>query len=458
MTPSIARLTRQAAQQVRAALARGTTDGDLEATRIITALKTSPHTSGYQIKGLSKPISPRLPLHVRVHVFIRQRGTNDARHALHNLMESGVRVRGKTIQAVFSRVLAEAEVTRSITPIYPVAHHPLPKSDPRVLMDLRTAQALQILNDCRRLYHPRSPSMFLDLIAMLLRQHEMVLATQVFEVMVTDFRLRLRLAETLEALGTKSLGEEVSYAELTAMKRRYRHLSSERLTPSIGTLNLICNSMQRRFWALRCIGSPLGAPMQSLVILATLLDRGDISFAEISILLKFMCLSIRMQPTMVWVDDGSEQRFIQGTTYLNELLKSVIGDLPIRERAQKNDSVDDPFTRPLAVESYNELLRYTIKYHPVELAQKVIQHMLTVEVINAETHGILTESSKTEDVASPTQRVQLFRLLNRNSPTTTPRPRVVTQATMNKAPEGVVQSASNNEVLTEILTSENANR
>jgi len=266
-----------------------------------------------------------------------------------------------------------------------------------------------------------------------LRQHEMIHAAQVFEVMVTDVRLRAELADTLEALlGDEESLAKIPYAEFNDMKRRFRHLSSERLTPSKGAFNLICDRVQNRCWALRRAGSPIGTPMQSLVILATLLNRGDISFTGIDILLKFMCLSIRFPPTNVWVDDGPEQRLVEGTAYLEELLKSFIEDLPKRERAQKSDPVHEPCTRPLTVESYNELLRYTIKYHSVELAQQVLRHMLAVEVVNAETHGILAESSDAEDVASPAQRAQLFTLLNRNSPTTMPRPKVATRVAMHR--------------------------
>ncbi|CAA7259568.1 unnamed protein product [Cyclocybe aegerita] len=326
-----------------AGLARGATE--LASLRSMDHFKAAAAT-------FTKDVSPRLPSHALLHGLIRLNMAQKAANLSEQMMRAGIRVRCRTLEAIYSSLAQTSNHTAAIrTPMQFSLH-----SD--TVLNLRSSMAkdtssqfaIRLLMLARQSRQRRSHNMFKTLIKLCILNGEIIVGSLLFGTLVRDWQAR----------------QLSNYPTVPAQCETPR--------PVHNRLKEICSAVDHTFSKHRGEASKADfqEALQALANLAVLLDRQLIPFKHITPLLCSLRNCPRA-PNMVWIPDkdGTPRR-VQAYAYFHEILARLIERLPTHDPMPPNEKMLPRLDRM----SYNTLLHYSLLHRrSMTLAERVLDHM-----------------------------------------------------------------------------------
>ncbi|KDR74508.1 hypothetical protein GALMADRAFT_250501 [Galerina marginata CBS 339.88] len=311
--------------------------------------------------AFTNDVSPRLPSHTLLHGLIRQRMLDKASTLAGQMMASGMRVRCKTLDAIFLGLAQMSGAESNGTQAPPLTASVSEGIDilhlrPSMSSDTGTKFALRLLSLARQSRQRRSHNMFKTLMTLCIINGEIIIASLLFGFLLRDWQAR-----ELKKLDTPSTHE-------TPLPVRNR-------MKEICTLvdQALATDQQDEYSQLEFKSS-----LQALANLAHLLDQRLIPFNNITPLL---CSLYSCPRTLdqVWIPDkDGTPRQVEAYPYFHDVLVRLIHSLPTRNPVHDSDlpSYYGHMLPPLDRASYNTLLHYSLRHrHSAPLAEKVLHHM-----------------------------------------------------------------------------------
>jgi pentatricopeptide repeat protein len=368
---------------------RGTTD----ASEKPRCLRQSRQNFESVTINFGREVSPRLSSHALLHGLVRIGLTKKAYKLAELMMESGIRLRSRTLEAVILRLAPDSSASTGTSGgIIRALRTMLNRPDilmlrPSMLDDEGTRYALKLLLEARNSRHRRTEGMYNALISACLFNGEIIVASLIFGLVVKDWQLRKSLTARVNTVTQSEVDEQ-----LVNDKARYDHLRSESVFPSRSSMYSMLSSIDATMvqggegetfrWTFR-------AALQALANLAMLLDNRQIPFPEIAPLIRALYNCPRVEDEIWIFDKKGRPKQIRAYPYFHGVLKRLIGSLPARrppriimnpEIASTLPSLDlkryEDMLPPLDLPGYNNLLHYALRqrFSP-GLANKILNHM-----------------------------------------------------------------------------------
>lgn len=363
------------------------------------------HKSWDAVKHIHCPpgISPRLPAHALLHGLVRIGMSQQASTLATAMMNSGIRVHGKTLGRIVDELAKAATVKNASSNASDarLRHHMenlLGTSEiltlkPSMSSDPHTAFALELLHAARRSRSQRTGAMFNTLITLCLINGEIIVASLLLGILVKDWELR---SQVLTRMSTPPASETPEVAPSSEkLDKTYRYsLSTKTLRPTPGMLKAIMTPIQERLDR----ATPDDADtlefqeaLQSLAILASFVNERQLPFPQLSSVIRALA-RCPMVENWIWITGREGPVRVPAYHYFHDVLLRLIRSLPTRappkrtvslRHANKIASIQfkplDPAHRmqpPLDSPSYNTLMHYALRnrFSP-KLAQQVYEHM-----------------------------------------------------------------------------------
>ncbi|KAF9449556.1 hypothetical protein P691DRAFT_547520 [Macrolepiota fuliginosa MF-IS2] len=378
-------------------------------------------------------VSPRLPAHALLHGLVRIGMPQQASELATTMMNTGIRVNGKTLTAILNGLTKAATVKNASSNASDarLKHHiesllgtsKILTLKSSMTSDPNTAFALELLHAARESGSRRTGAMFNTLITLCLINGEIIVASLLFGALVKDWEAR---SQTLTRMTTPP---EAPQDQLPSEEfdRAYRYsLLTNTLQPTPGMLKAITVHIQERL--ARATPDDGDTPefqeaLQSLAILASLVDERQLPFPQLSGIIKTLA-QCPMTGNWVWVTSHDKTTHTPAYRYFHKILIRLTASLPTKspsrhavvgKRLNRPASIRfkliDPIQRmqpPLDHHSYNTLMHYALqsRFSP-KLAKQVYEH-LTVKrdpplPANQDTFNILFRSAalyKRRDIIS----------------------------------------------------------
>ncbi|PPQ81082.1 hypothetical protein CVT25_014545 [Psilocybe cyanescens] len=326
-------------------------------------------------------VSPRLPSHSLLHGLVRLGMADKAVNLAHQMMSAGIRLRSKTVEAIYSG-LVQAALAQSDGIAKTLPMHAALKSPEILTLNLLDSQAnfaIRLLGLARESGQRRSDNMFKLLVTLCIINGEIILASLIFGILVRDWQAR-----TLQAKETHATPEPTQSHMMEVCFLANEYLSSDTKT--------VHGKLQFQ------------SGLQALAILANLLDRRLIRFPDVSSLI----YSLHHCPHTleeVWIpgDDGTPER-VQAFGYFQQVLERSIDSL-------WSNTFHEPqppfYTRPTPrydavardLTSVNALLDYALHHqYSIPQALKIWRYMIDMQYEPTEyTHVILEKAGQALD-------------------------------------------------------------
>ncbi|KAG6919499.1 hypothetical protein DXG01_005088 [Tephrocybe rancida] len=351
----------------------------------------------------NQKVNPRLASHALVHGLIRRNQLKDAAHLAVSMMQYGMRVHTRTLDAVMNTLEPNYFSKKSsVKSTMPPNFIPNPKSlgDLAPMAQHATSRlALEIFTVARKTGQGDTRGLFATLLAICLLNAEIVLACLVFGTTIKEFYHPPPCPE----------GDTAS-TTWNADKYGPRSLL---FLPTWGHLNYILAPMTDYFRyvvTLRTTSpefeqSALDANLQALAILANLLDFRQLHLSTISSLLALMYSTPRVDAEVWVMDKGGNNRQVVAFAYFHDVLVRLI-ESPPGSRTSSNKKSTRAFTPPLGLKSSNTLLHYALRHcQSPDLGNKVIVHLTEARklALDQTTYNILLRSGtlmRDNDLAS----------------------------------------------------------
>lgn len=379
---SAARLSRIACNAIHLALRSpvgGLEDAHLIVNSLrISALRNDPLRSS-ELKldllngtiDFGREVSPRLSSHALLHGLLRIGHTDQVAGLATTMMEAGIRLNSKTLEAIFHAALPPSQKNRLPQPAKPAQPFNVMLNNSRLsdlstmTLNKSTCDALLLLGAARNTHHGRTRGMFGTLIAICLINGEIILASLLFGFLVKDWQLKKSLAVRLhEAKGMES---DKSSTKGQVDDKHYR------VFPTSTWLKQILSPINH---ALSSDGDDeafhlsFTSALQALAYLAVLLDHRQLPFANVTSLIRSLYSCPRVDEE-VWIvnREGQLQR-VKAYPYFHGVLQRLVGTLSTGKNRQGGMLCD------LDLASLNALLHYTLRHRlsPAP-AEVILQHM-----------------------------------------------------------------------------------
>jgi hypothetical protein len=344
-------------------------------------------------------VSPRLPAHALMHGLVRFGMPQQASALATSMMNSGLRVRCKTLEKVvdglaktpannkaasrdvhFKAYMAKLLATPDILSLNPsmTSHH-------------NTAFALELLKAAKESGSQRSTFIFNTLITLCLINGEIILAALLFGILVKDWEHRSVVLTQMTAAPPEP-PEPVQPSKDVHEARRH-NLMSKLSKPEYWTLREIMVPIQKRLdkATYRDTNTPeFQEALQSLAYLASLLDERKLPFPQISSVLRGLAKCPTVQ-NWIWVQKKRGMSCVPTNSYFRNVFYRLIYSLPGKDPKQRSIDIlssSIPSIKyqlvhpvygmqpPLDLASYNTLIHYALRdrFSPA-LAQQVYKHM-----------------------------------------------------------------------------------
>ncbi|KAF8898149.1 hypothetical protein CPB84DRAFT_1731199 [Gymnopilus junonius] len=315
-------------------------------------------------------VSPRLPSHSLLHGLIRSGMPHKASKLAEQMMATGISVRGKTLEALYSRLAQNSITTQNLTATRKVKQVEqslsptalmLETSDilllrPFMVNNIDTRFAIRLLNMARQSRQRRTHTMFKTLMALCILNGEIIVGSLLFGILLRDWQAR-ELARVVENSTTPS--------------------TYETPLPVWNRMKEICNSVDKALAVDRKDDRSqleFKSSLQALANLAHCLDKRLIPFNNITPLLCSMYNCPRTQDK-VWVpgNDGTPRQ-VEAYVYFHSVIHRLIRSLPLRQPTWRPTEGDMMPTLDPA--SCSTLVHYSLRHRrSVPLAEKVLYHM-----------------------------------------------------------------------------------
>jgi hypothetical protein len=336
-------------------------------------LRSSQLDPGYatNIIDFGRDVSPRLSSHALLHGLLRIGHVHQASGLATMMLETGMRLRSKTVEAVLHATLPPPPKSNLPRPTIPAQPFNL-LLDQSKLSNLTsmtenesTRAALQLLGAARDTRGGRTHGMFGTLLAICLINGEIILGSLIFGFLVKDWGLKKSLSVRFhEASDTES---DKPPAKIQFNRPRYHVLPTpawlkQILSPIDDTLSGDGDDEAFRL--------SLASALQALAYLAVLLDHRRLPFAGVAPLIRSLYNCPRVDDE-VWIvnREGHLQR-VKAYPYFHGVLQRLVENLPERKDRQRQ------MLHELDINSLNSLLHYTLRHRrsPAH-AEIILQHM-----------------------------------------------------------------------------------
>ncbi|KIK07644.1 hypothetical protein K443DRAFT_168386 [Laccaria amethystina LaAM-08-1] len=326
-------------------------------------------------------VSPRLSSHALLHGLIRVGLSKKAGNLAQQMIESGIRIRSRTLEAVFQAITHPSLITGNITsPL--LLKSSLENSNiltlkPAMANHHGTKFALRILHLARQKRQKRTSNMFRTLMTLCVINGEIIIASLLFGIMVRDWQARM--LESSIKLDPSSPGPIVTTQNELGLPAWYDRQAAfppeSCLHPMLDTIDQTLSSDATDE------GSQLyiRAALQALANIAVLLDEKRIPFESISPIIRSLSACPRA-PDKVWVPDkAGRPEQVEAYSYFHDVLGRLTNDLPTRNYLHPVPSPKTSMLPAMDRYSYNSLLQYALRHRRSGiLAEKILRHM-TVE-------------------------------------------------------------------------------
>ncbi|KAJ3506735.1 hypothetical protein NLJ89_g6703 [Agrocybe chaxingu] len=327
-----------------AGLARGATE--------LASLRSMDHFKAVAANFI-KDVSPRLPSHALLHGLIRLHMAQKAADLAEQMMRAGIRVRCRTLEAIYSSLAETSKQTAAIRAPMQFSLHSDTVLNLRSSMakDTSSQFAIRLLMIARQSRQRRSHNMFKTLMKLCILNGEIIVGSLLFGTLVRDWQAR-------------QLSNDSTAAAQCETPR-----------PVHNRLKEICSAVDHTFSSDhrgKASMANFQEALQALANLAVLLDQQLIPLRNITPLLCSLYNCPRA-PNTVWIPDkdGTPRR-VHAYAYFHEILERLIETLPTHDPIPPNEKMLPRLDRM----SYNTLLHYSLLHRrSTTLAEKVLDHM-----------------------------------------------------------------------------------
>lgn len=334
-------------------------------------------------------ITPRLSSHALLHGLLRIGLTTKAFKLSKLMMESGIRLRSATLEAVM-RGLVSPPLRSPLKQNGPAVHlfsgSEVLRLRPTMVQDCGARFAIQLLFLARKSRQRRTSRMFKILVAACIFNGEIIVASLLFGLLVRDWQSRMTLAARINPPTTTPLSE-TTYGDRDA-QGRFDHPWTESLVPTRHLMQPVLSSINKALSNDGEGGDPapsLQAALQALANLALLLDNHQIPFSQISSLIRSLYHCPKVDNKVWIVDKDGKPKCIQAYNYFHEVLERLIRTLPtkrpptIAQHGIGHTWGRQPLGRvlpPPDLRACNALLHYALRHRlSPNLADMVLQNM-----------------------------------------------------------------------------------
>ena len=314
------------------------------------------------------PISPRLSSHTLLHGLLRIGLTKKAYKLTRLMIEDGINVRSRTLQAVMQGLYP---------PMPPRFHaarpvHTVPIFGAAIAQDRGTHLAISLLEKAQKSWHKRTRSMYKTLLALCILNGEIILGSLLFGYMIRHWQ-----SEVAEYAGANQPTSSPTSCgtDIEARPKQYtpKHLRG-RMRPSATMLQPLLEGISTNLQLRSDDGRSVQAALQALAILANLLDQNGLPFSNLSLLLKALSEAPNVDH-LVWVTENGRHEQKKAYDYFHLVLGRLINNLP--SNAALKYRPGQRLTPALDLPSYNTLLHYAFHHRSSSnLGNAVLNHMV----------------------------------------------------------------------------------
>lgn len=329
-------------------------------------------------------VPARLSCHALLHELIRIGLSKKAFKLSTLMMENGIPIRTRTLEAVIHALLPKPP-----TPIHLSAEvmihvrNLLKKPDvlklrPTMAQDKGTRCALELMKAARVYRYRRTDTMIAMLAHSFMLQGEILVASLFFVMIVKDWAQR----KALDAQHAATLAAEaqISSGPPQTKQSPYRHA----VFPSRSSLQMIVSSIDN---VLSRDGDDEASlvnrhvALQALANLAVLLDLRQIPFPEIAPLISVLYKCPKVEDEIWITDEKGQRKQVKAYAYFHATTNRLISSLPTT-RLKNIDprttpdyaTISKSLLPPLDRKSYNTLLNYALRHR---MSPSVADHILT---------------------------------------------------------------------------------
>ncbi|XP_006459780.1 hypothetical protein AGABI2DRAFT_116722 [Agaricus bisporus var. bisporus H97] len=386
-------------------------------------------------------VSPRLPAHALIHGLVRTGMPMQASALATSMMNSGFRIRYKTLEKVVDG-LAKSAADKKAVPhetIHFKEYMANLLGTPKILSlnssmssNPSTVFALELLQAAKEGGSQRSNVMFDTLITLCLINGEIILAALLFGALVKDWEHRSVVLTQMTA-GLPEAPEATQPSTDVNKASRY-HLMTKPLQPQHGTLNDVMAPIREKLAkaTIEDVNTPeFQETLQSLAYLASLLDERKLPFDRISSIVHALANCPTVE-NWVWVTKGRDIVCVPANRYFHDVLLRLIRSLPDEKPRQRSIVISSSkitsikyrlvhsahgMQPPLDLATYNTLMHYALRnrFSPA-LAQQVYEHMTVKRKRpirkSAVSHGIFLRAAtlygRKDAIGEPLQALPSF--------------------------------------------------
>jgi Pentatricopeptide repeat domain len=315
-----------------------------------------------------REISPRLSCHALLHGLLRIGLVDRASSLAMMMMETGIRLRRKTLEATFHAVLPPPQ--QHPQPTIPAGPFKLFQSQLSDLSSISgdegTRAALLLLGAARNTHHGRTDGMYGTLLSICLINGEIILASLIFGLLVKDWQLKKSLAARLHESTCIQSDKSRTKGQVQRLPW-FVFQTTMWMKQILSSINDIL-SMNGDSEAFRL---SFASALQALAYLAVLLDLHHLPFANVSSLLSslYNCPKVDYE---VWIiNRKGHPHKVKAYPYFHMILQRLVG-APTGKKIQKHMLYEFELDLP----SLNSLLHYTLHHlHSPDRAEIILQHM-----------------------------------------------------------------------------------
>lgn len=388
--PGIAQKARDAASSIRKAIVAQDTLQAKETT--YSMLDYTTKTRWCSNPGRHFP--SRLVAHSLIHALLREGKVVDAGYEMKEIMSLGVTFHHRTIQKNISllcsmpfiasedQVAGPNDLTNHVYPGDSESGFLLSALHTRLPPPTRLATSLLIAG--RRYRQKRTEEMFNKLIDACLLQGEIIIATLLFVLLVKDWQFRsvVRASGTRdELLGYDTETQEQFSGSGFPTPSFAKTIALHRLQipyPEVIMIQKILDNIKYHMIFTNTPTEAHLASIESLALLANLVEEGSLPYGNISSLLRAMQDCPR--GALFHLITIRHRRRVQSLPiywYIHNVLTDLCNDLPSK-RPKKANLVSPRMLSPLDLRSYNTLLHYTLRHRfSPAMANQIFDHMLS---------------------------------------------------------------------------------
>ncbi|KAF8629642.1 hypothetical protein AX15_003373 [Amanita polypyramis BW_CC] len=316
-----------------------------------------------------RPVSPRLSSHTLLHGLLRVGLTKKAYKLTCLMINDGMKVRSKSLEAVMQGFYPTTPP--KFTPARPV--NAMPRLCVSMAQDEGTRMALSLLMLAQKSWHRRTRTMYKALLALCILNGELILGSLLFGYMIRHWQSQMALdgASNQQATATNTDDVDPQPGTKCCAPSRLR----EDLRPSAATLQPLLVgikvNLERASESEESQPGSVQAALQTLAILANMLDQHELPIADLSFLIHTL-YNVPKFDYQVWVTENGQQKRKKAYNYFHRVLKRFIRNIRPRT-SQSGQSVMPALDLP----AYNALLYYALRHRlSPDLGNKVLNHMV----------------------------------------------------------------------------------